>query len=226
MLGLLEALAGYVSVPTWLIVSQLFLFITSQVIGEIIELCGKVAPGFLKLRKKAQEKRIKEQQREEKMSAVTAALEKSNALIENFEKHYSEESIEKRNCWMRDVDDDRDEYHSYRDESRADRASIHEELAILSEKLDKNNEITLALLIENKRSAIISFASRVADPTAIVTHEEFRRIFKIYEEYEEIISEYNMTNGEVDISIRIIREAYKDRLKARCFLEDVRGYNG
>ena len=60
----------------------------------------------------------------------------------------------------------------------------------------------------------------------MVTHEEFRRVFKIYEEYEKIIEENLMTNGEVDISIRIIREAYADRLKRHAFVEDERGYNG
>lgn len=51
-------------------------------------------------------------------------------------------------------------------------------------------------------------------------------MFKVHEEYEKIIDEYNMTNGEVDISIRIIREAYAERLKQHTFIEDARGYNG
>lgn len=59
-----------------------------------------------------------------------------------------------------------------------------------------------------------------------MTHEEFRRVFKTYEEYEKIIEENNMTNGEVDASIQIIRDAYKDRLKRHAFIEDMRGFNG
>lgn len=173
----------------------------------------------MKQRKTMQEKKKKEQRRDEAQEAATKA-------IQDFSAHYNPLSIQTRNCWMSDVDKDRDEYHLYRDESRKDRESLHNEIAVLAQKLDKNNEITLALQIENKRSAIISFASRVADPHAFVTHEEFRRIFKIYEEYEKIIEESHMTNGEVDISIRIIREAYEDRIKKRSFGEDVRGYNG
>lgn len=66
MLSLLEALAGYVSVPSWLIIGLIALFLLLQVAGEIIELCGKAAPGFMKLRKRAQEKREKERFQEEK----------------------------------------------------------------------------------------------------------------------------------------------------------------
>lgn len=219
MLSLLEALAGYVSVPTWQIVVALLFFLVMQIVGEIMELFGKAAPGIMKLRKARQEKRDKERKRDEMLFAATKALEEFNS-------HYSPDNIKVRNEWMHDVDGDREEYHSYRDESRADRASLHGEIAVLSEKIDRNNEITLALQIENKRSAIIGFAARVADPKALVTHEEFRRIFKVYEEYEKIIQENNMTNGEVDISIRIIGEAYEDRLKTHAFVEDVRGYNG
>lgn len=226
MLGLLEALAGYVSVPTWMIVGLIILFLISQVIGEIIELCGKVAPGFMKLRKRAQERKEKERLNEEKMAEMTAALERSSSVVSKLLSKYDDDNIDKRNRWMHSVDDAREDYYHYKDESREDRASIHDELASLAKKLDKNNEITLSLQIENKRSSIINFAARVADPTSIVSHEEFRRVFRIYEEYEKIIAEYKMTNGEVDISIRIIREAYEDRLKTNSFIENERGYNG
>ena len=120
---------------------------------------------------------------------------------------------------MDEVDVDRADYHQHQEENRRQFQELREDLA-------KNNEITLAIFIENKRSAIISFAARVADPNVLVPHEEFRRIFKIYEEYEEIIQQNGLTNGEVDISIRIIREAYEERLRRRAFVEDVRGYNG
>lgn len=127
--------------------------------------------------------------------------------------------MKKRNSWIADVNHDRDDYHKRQEENLRQFDELRKDLA-------KNSEITLAIFIENKREAIIAFAGKVADPGALVTHEQFRRIFKIYEEYEAIIKEYNMTNGEVDISIRIIREAYEDRLKHRSFVEDVRGYNG
>ena len=44
--------------------------------------------------------------------------------------------------------------------------------------------------------------------------------------YEEIIKDNGLQNGEVDIAIRIIREAYENNLRNRSFVEDVRGYGG
>lgn len=120
---------------------------------------------------------------------------------------------------MHDVDIDREDYHKHQEENRRQFAELRSDLA-------KNSEITLAMYIETKRTAIINFASKVVNKTIPVTQEEFRRIFKVYEEYEEIIEKNNLTNGEVDISIRIIREAYEERLKERGFVEDALGYNG
>lgn len=57
------------------------------------------------------------------------------------------------------------------------------------------------------------------------TKEQFNRIFKIYEEYEVLIKANGMTNGEVDIAIRIIREAYENHMRDHTFIEDIRGYN-
>ena len=48
--------------------------------------------------------------------------------------------------------------------------------------------------------------------------------FKIYDEYEAILEKYGKTNGEVEISIRIIREAYETHMRNHTFIEDVRGY--
>ena len=98
-------------------------------------------------------------------------------------------------------------------------------MAELDRKLDKNNSDTLSILVDNKRNAIISFASMVIDETKPVTKEQFNRIFKLYEEYEAIISANGMTNGEVDIVIRIIREAYENHLRNHSFIEDIRGYS-
>lgn len=219
MLGLLEALAGYVSVPTWLIVGLLALFLISQVVGEVIELFGMVSPGFLKLRKKIREKQEKELYRDEMVARCEAALEKNNALFADFQQLYSNDNMRKRKDWTECVDHDRDDYHEHKEENRKQFAELKQELA-------RNSEITLAMFIETKRNAIISFASKVADPHAIVTHEQFRRVFKIYDEYEAIIEENGLTNGEVDVSIRIIRESYAERLKNHAFVEDTRGYNG
>lgn len=57
-----------------------------------------------------------------------------------------------------------------------------------------------------------------------MTREQFKRVFRLYAEYEEIIKDNDLQNGEVDIAIRIIREAYENHLRNGSFVEDVRGY--
>ena len=84
--------------------------------------------------------------------------------------------------------------------------------------MDKNTEITMSLYIESKRSSIISFASYCVCPDNPVTREQFKRVFRLYAEYEEIIKDNDLQNGEVDIAIRIIREAYENNLRNRSFV--------
>ena len=63
------------------------------------------------------------------------------------------------------------------------------------------------------------------DENKPVTREQFHRIFKLYKEYEDIIKKNNMTNGEVDIAIRIIKESYEKHMRHHSFVEDIRGYD-
>ena len=78
------------------------------------------------------------------------------------------------------------------------------------------------LLLDNKRETIITFAEKVADNQFPATREQFTRIFRVYEEYERIISERGLTNGEIDVAHKILEEAYQYRLTHHSFIEDVR----
>ena len=131
-------------------------------------------------------------------------------MLNSVESHYSEDNIAKRDAWMKWVND---------------RAVVYDQsIEVLKEEMDKNTEITMSLYIESKRSSIISFASYCVCPDNPVTREQFKRVFRIYAEYEEIIKDNDLQNGEVDIAIRIIREVYENHLRNGSFVEDVRGY--
>ena len=93
----------------------------------------------------------------------------------------------------------------------------------ISTCLDKNTKDTTQILIESKRNAIIDFASACANERPY-TREQFHRIFKTYEEYESLIEENGLTNGEVEISIKIIRDEYEKRTREHTFIEDIRNY--
>lgn len=214
----------YLKLPTKIAFILVGVLLIMQVIGEIIEFKGKSAPEILKIRKYFARKK-KERQALAKMTTVLeeytqmkSTLKEVNRLLKDIDGHYSKDNVTMRDKWMKEVN----EHIANSAERRKVQDSLMREL---NEKLDKNNDVTLSILIENKRSAIICFADKVVDESFPVTKEQFNRIFKIYDEYEEIIEENGLTNGEVDISIRIIRESYEKHLKNHSFVEDIRGYN-
>ena len=214
----------YLGLPGWIAVGLVGLFLASQVLGELLELKGKVVPEVLKVRKYFARRR-KEQENMRKIAElyptlqkVPAALDGVQKLLSNVDAHYSHDNITMRDTWMSNVNRRLEEAETAREENR-------QCIRSLAEKLDKNNADTLSLLIDSKRNTIINFADLVIDENKPVTREQFHRILKLYEEYEEIIEKNHMTNGEVDIAIRIIKESYEKHMRHHSFVEDIRGYN-
>lgn len=214
----------YLGLPNTIAIGIISLFFIIQIIGELLEFKGKIVPEFVKVRKYFVRKK-KERQALAKMivlldehNQMAVTLTEVNRLLNDIDKHYSKDNIAMRDGWMKEVN----EHISDSERRNKEQDALMREL---NEKLDKNNAVTLSLLIDNKRNTIIDFASKVIDESYPVTKEQFNRIFKIYKEYEGIIKEHKLTNGEVDIAIRIIQESYEQHMKNHTFIEDVRGYN-
>lgn len=182
-------------------------WIILNIVGELIEKTGKIVPEFMKVRKFFIRK--KEEKKRQKQLLINV-----ETLLNDVNQHYSEDNIAKRNEWMEWVNS---------------RARIYDqsiaELTEMKQSIADNNKLTLDLYININRNRIIDFASKVANENVLISKEEFNRIFKIYQDYEAILEQHHMTNGEVDIAYRIIQESYKERLQDHTFLEDVRGYN-
>lgn len=196
----------YLNLPVKIGVAIVGLFLISQVIGELIELKGKTAPEIIKIRKYFARKK-KERQT---MRDMVQTIDDVKKTLNELNMHYSTDNINMRDNWIKSVN------------SKLEQNDIY--IKKLEQMLDKNNRDTLSLLVDSKRNSIINFASFVIDGKTPVTREQFNRIFKLYEEYEEIIKSNGMTNGEVDIAIRIIKEAYECHMKNHTFVEDLKGY--
>lgn len=196
----------YINIPTKVAIAVIALFFIMQLVGEFLEFKGKVVPEFVKIRK-IFARRKKERLMMQKMEKT---LDQVQLTLDDLNQHYSTDNIHMRDEWIKRVNTKLEQYDI--------------SMAELDRKLDKNNSDTLSILIDNKRNAIISFASLVIDENKPVTREQFNRIFKLYQEYEAIIQSNGMKNGEVDIAIRIIREAYENHMRSHTFIEDVRGY--
>lgn len=187
------------NLPATAVMIILGTYVVLQLIGELLEFKGRVVPEFFKIRKYFARKK--------KERATLAEVQK--ALAE-FNAHYSADNIKMRDEWIKKVNHKLEQNDAW--------------VKKMDAKLDKNSADTLAILIEHKRAEIISFASYVIDEKNPVTREQFNRIFKIHTEYEEIIKEHELTNGEVTIAYRIIKESYEQHLRHHSFIEDIRGY--
>lgn len=200
------------NIPLGVASALMVIFGIIQGIGELLEFKGKVVPECMKIRKyfarRKKEKNALSQMTDllPSLRRVPEALEKATTLLQNVELHYSKDNIALRDKWMNGVDSNIDE--------------IHQTMKEVIAKLDRNSEDTLAIRIENMRSTIIDFASYVSDGDRPVTKEQFARVFKMYKEYEGIITRSGLTNGEVDIAIRIVKDAYEQHLRTHSFIED------
>lgn len=210
MLSLIE----YLNVPAKIAIILVGLILCLQVIGEIAEFFGKSVPELMKVRKYFKRRKKEKEKEKETMEKVEQLLTEVNA-------HYSADNIEKRNEWMQWVNNRANVY----DSSIVEVGKISENLTNVTEALKECTKMTEEMFVQSSRDRIIDFASKVADVNAPVTREEFNRIFKVYKKYEDFLKEHDLTNGEVDIAYRIIKESYEKHMKNHTFVEDVRGYD-
>ena len=221
----------YLNVPAKIAIILVGVFFVIQVIGEILEFKGKVVPEFIKIRKYfARKKKEREALRKlpeiindyintkNENCAMNETMIEVKSLLNSVNQHYSQDNITKRDGWMQGVNSKFEDIYS----KQAERDEL---IISLNKKIDKNNADTLSLLIDNKRNFILEFAEKAADLSRLVTREQYKRFFKVYEEYEKIITENKMTNGEVDIAHRMTIQSYEERLKKHAFFEDINGYN-
>lgn len=77
-----------------------------------------------------------------------------------------------------------------------------------NKKLDKISDLVLNMRIENMRKTLLAFASDVASGKPF-TKEQYDAMFKFHSDYEILLEENDMTNGQVDISMEIVKDTYK-----------------
>lgn len=199
---------NFLGIPMTIAVVLVCLFLILQVIGEILSFKGKIVPEFINIRKYF--KRKKDEKEE-----MTKTLNEVKQLLAEVNNHYSADNITKRNEWMQWVNDRAKTYDTSIEE-------ITKTLDKATRALEINTNTTEEMFVESSRDRIIDFAERASDNDAVLSHEQFRRIFRVYECYEKFLEEHNRTNGEITIAYEMIQEGYKHRLQNHCFVEDVR----
>lgn len=207
MVGFVE----YLNIPVKIALIIIGIFFVIQVIGEILEFKGKVVPEVIKVRKYFQRKRREKQEAAQTLKDVKVLLADVNA-------HYSEDNIAKRDKWMDWVNSRAQVYDSSIDK-------LGDTLSDVAQALKDNTKMTEEMFVQSSRDRIIDFANKASDEKAMVSREEFNRIFKVHKKYEDFLEERGLTNGEVDIAYRIIKDSYEGHMRNHTFVEDIRGYN-
>lgn len=171
----------------------------------------------------------KMRQREEEQKLLKATAELAKTTAENLDK------LQKRHS--KDEEEFRNNLNNYMEESRKDRKALHDEMTKFSNnrvadrqqslqiqkelissqkdsdaKIENLTDMFLQKEISDYRWEIINLADKISDGRS-VSKECFRHVIATYSKYEEIIEKHGLTNGEVDISMEIIHEAYRKLLK-------------
>ena len=214
-MNLIEDAIATLGIPGSIAVVILIIFAVLQLIGEFIEGLGKVAPAILSIRKWIQRRNEKKRAHE---LAIAQTLAQVQVLLSEVNTHYSEDNITQRDTWIQWVNDRAAVYDQKVEELIELKGSLDSIAAALAE----NTKTTDEMFKESCRDRIINFASKVTNPMTLVSHEEFRRIFKVYDAYEAFLEAHNEPNGEVETNYALIREAYADRVRSNNFIENMR----
>lgn len=201
----------YLKLPASIGACIVGVLLVMQLIGSILDFKGKTVPAIMNIRKHFKKKKQEKIEAAETLKAVKSLLNDVNA-------HYSADNIAKRDSWTKWVNDRAVTYDAFIKE-------ISDKFVGVAEALKDNTKMTEEMFIQSSRDRIIDFATKVGDKDAMVSREEFNRIFKVYDKYEKFLEEHKLTNGEIDINYQIIKEAYEERLRNHAFIEDIRGYN-
>lgn len=198
----------YLNLPTKIGLGVVGLLAILQLVGELLEFKGKIVPEFMKIRKYFSRKK---KEREN----IAQTMRDVQSLLNDVNGHYSADNIAKRDSWMKWVDDRAVAYDTFIKE-------MSDKFADVTKALNDNTKMTEEMFVQQSRDRIIDFATKAGNKDVMVSREEYNRIFKVYDQYEQFLEDHKMTNGEVDVNYQIIKESYEERTRDHNFVEDIR----
>ena len=138
-------------------------------------------------------------------AAAIKALEDKIAEYDSTNREHWQTSIEYRN--------------KYADDQSAimnQLSSIAESVNALQKKMDENE---LRKRIDSLRSTIISFATSLGNPQFRPSLDHYNSIFTKVREYEDVLEQNGLENGQTNISVKIIEKHYSDAVERGDFLK-------
>ena len=186
----------FLGIPGSIACAIVALFLIMQIIGELVELTGKVVPEFLKIRKYFKRKKQEKEDTKQMIQDCKQALSEFNS-------HYNPESIAQRNNWMHEVDD-----------SVRSNDELIQKLDGKMDKLLETNENLTAQIEQVKSNVLENEADRLRSELfdcgnrcrrRIRLHpEEMDHIRAVYQKYSEVLHQ----NGPGEAEFRFITDYY------------------
>lgn len=110
----------------------------------------------------------------------------------------------------------------YREKYAYDQNVIMEQLSSLTELINslqtKIDENELKKQVDGLRTTIISFATSLGNPQFRPSLDHYNNIFAKIEEYEEVLEENGLENGQTTVSVKIIKRHYEEAIERGDFL--------
>lgn len=191
MTALLEGIE-YLGMPTTIAISLVVLFIVIQVVGEIVEVCGKVVPEFFKVRKYFSRKKT---EKEEELQTIKECKE----LLSEINAHYDEDNITKRNKWMNKVDNSVQFIQTF--DSKIDQILVANEN--LQNQLNQVKENVLENEADRLRSELFDCGNRCRRNIRLHP-EEMEHIRVVFNKYSNVLHQ----NGSGEAEFKFITDYY------------------
>lgn len=97
---------------------------------------------------------------------------------------------------------------------------IEDTLSKITDAIKNQQEIVADIKIDAMRREILDFASCCGDKKRRATREQYAYILRTYDKYEEFLKKVGRTNGEAELSIKIIQKEYERNLLNNNFVDD------
>jgi hypothetical protein len=186
----------YLGVPATIAIILVGLFVILQIIGEIVEVSGKVVPEFLKVRKYFS-RRKREKEENQKM------LKECKALLSEFNSHYDDDNITKRNIWMNKVDTSVKNNDQFIQKLDGKIDKLLEDNENLKNQLDQVKSNVLENEADRLRSELFDCGNRCRRNIRLHP-EEMDHIRDVYHKYSDVLKQ----NGPGEKEFNFITDYY------------------
>lgn len=182
----------YLKIPAWVIICIVGLLLVLNVIGSILDFCGKACPKIINFRRRRREKT-------EEKEEMVKTIKECKQIIANFNAHYSTDNIAQRDDWMHNVDNSVQEIQKL--DGKIDK--LLDANTALTNQIDQVKSNVLENEADRLRSELFDCGNRCRRKIRLHP-EEMDHIRDVYKKYSEKLHQ----NGPGEKEFNFISDYY------------------